>query len=501
MYFKDFIAAISLAMALCAPLQAMAERVALVIGMGQYKNVQPLQNTINDAEAIARSLEQVGFTVTLANDKSQAELLDILQSFSFQAETADLALVYYAGHGVEVGGVNYLVPVDAKVKVATDIERVGVSLNQVLKAAGSARKMRVVILDSCRNNPFVGIKGFEQTQDTSTSGNTADPNGAPQGLAPVNPELGTLVAYAARAGQVALDGAGEHSPYATALMKAFGEKNVEIGLMFRQVRDEVLAQTQNLQEPYQYGSLSGEPFFLGDASRDGMLSDPEAMKVAWSATPPNQQIQMEAEAASGDTRSMMGLAQLLQNPLDERYDIKEALKYWKSASDAGEAQAEYEMAKIYENGLYGEAQDYAKSLELYTDAANKGFAGAINDLGLIYFQGGFLGLQADRAKGLDLFRQAADLRHPEAMFNYAGLIDDGLVEGKTPEDAAGYLYQSLRSGSEQVLNQLRTAPNSFKVATRQGVQRLLKANNFYKGPIDGDFGKSTQAAINAAFGL
>ena len=202
---------------LMSPLAAMAERVALVIGMSAYVNVTPLKNTLNDANKIAAKLQEVGFSVTLATNKSQAELLDILQTFSFQAETADLALVYYAGHGVEVQGVNYMVPVDAKVAKAEDITRVGISLNQILKAVEGARKMRVVILDSCRNNPFVGIKGFDAAGDTSISGNTSDPNAAPQGLAPVNPELGTLVAYAAKAGQVALDGLGGDSPYATAL--------------------------------------------------------------------------------------------------------------------------------------------------------------------------------------------------------------------------------------------------------------------------------------------
>ena len=141
------------------PAQAMAERVALVIGMGAYEHVIQLKNTINDARNVGGKLENVGFKFTYAIDKSQSQLLDIMQGFSFQAETSDLALIYYAGHGVEVQGVNYLVPVDAKVNVAADIQRVGISLNQILKTVESARKMRVVILDSCRVQPTILLRG------------------------------------------------------------------------------------------------------------------------------------------------------------------------------------------------------------------------------------------------------------------------------------------------------------------------------------------------------
>ena len=485
---------------LVLPVQAMAERVALVIGMGAYEHVIQLKNTINDARNIGAKLEHVGFKVTYAIDKSQTQLLDIMQGFSFQAETADLALIYYAGHGVEVQGVNYLVPVDAKVNVAADIERVGISLNQILKTVESARKMRVVILDSCRNNPFVGISGFDRPADTSLSGNTADPKAPAQGLAPVNPDLGTLVAYAAKAGQVALDGTGGDGPYATALIEAFGHPNVEIGLMFRQVRDEVLKATGNLQEPYQYGSLSGTPFYLAGAN-DGSTdvaqeADP---RVAWADIKPEQEQQLRALADSGDTRSMLGLAYIRLNPKEARYNPVEAVQYLTRAAAAGAADAQFELAKLYEQGT-GVPVDEAKALALYQASADQKFPDALNDLGFLYYQGG-LGLTPDPARALDLFRQAADLRHPEAMFNYAALIDDGKVSGQGPNDSAKYLYSALRSGSNAVLDQLTKDPLMFTQPTRTALQKLLKQHNFYKGPLDGSFGGSTQTAIKVAFGL
>ena len=490
----------ALTLLLVTPLQALAERVALVIGMGDYQNVAQLKNTINDADKIAAKLQEVGFNVTLATNKSQAELLDILQTFSFQAETADLALVYYAGHGVEVQGVNYLVPVDAKVAKAEDITRVGISLNQILKAVESARKMRVVILDSCRNNPFIGIKGFDAAGDTSLSGNTSDPNAAPQGLAPVNPELGTLVAYAAKAGQVALDGLGGNSPYASALVEAFGKPDVEIGLMFRQVRDDVLKNTGNLQEPYQYGSLSGTPFYLAGNTEGSIDIAAEAdPKVAWAHIKPDQEQQMQAMAEGGDTRALLGLAYIRLNPDQASYNPEEAVKFLTKAADAGAADSQYELAKLYEKGL-GVPADPVKALALYQAAADQGLADAVNDLGFLYYQGG-LGIDPDQAKALEYFKKAADLRQPEAMFNYAGLIDEGQVPGEGPEDAAKYLYSALRSGSEQVLTQMTTRPNMFKQPARKALQKILKEHSFYTGPLDGNFGKTTTVAIKKAFGL
>ncbi len=420
---------------LFAPGTALAERVALVIGMSAYQNVPVLNNTINDAERIAAKLQEVGFSVTLATDKTQAEILDIMDTCSFQAETADLALVYYAGHGVEVQGINYLVPVDAKVAKAEDITRVGISLNMILETVDSARKMRVVILDSCRNNPFVGVAGFNASGDTSLSGNTADPNAPAQGLAPVNPELGTLVAYAAKAGQVALDGLGGNSPYAAALVDAFGRPDVEIGLMFRQVRDEVLKNTGNLQEPCQYGSLSGTPFYLAGTSEGSIDIAAEAdPKLAWANIQPDQEQQMRAMADAGDNRFMLALAYIRLNPDQDSYNPQEAVQYLTRAAEAGAADAQYELAKLYEKGL---------------------------------------GLAADPARALDYFARAADLRQPEAMFNYASLIEEGQVAGKGADDAAGYLYQALRAGSAEVLKQLTTRPGMFKPPARKALQKIL----------------------------
>jgi tetratricopeptide (TPR) repeat protein len=199
-------------------------RVALVIGNSAYKNVAALSNPQRDAETIAASLRAIGFeSVTLANDVTHEKLIDSLRVFASEAENADWAMVYYAGHGIEVAGVNYLVPVDARLAVDRDIEYEAIPLSQVLKAINTAKKIKLVMLDACRNNPFAPRK-TEAAQAIAASDSTAGAtitsrsiNG--RGLAEVKVKGATLVVFAAKDGQVALDGEGADSPFAVAVVQ------------------------------------------------------------------------------------------------------------------------------------------------------------------------------------------------------------------------------------------------------------------------------------------
>ena len=246
----------------------IGRRVALVIGNSAYSNVPALGNPKNDAQAIAASLGSIGFqTVTLVIDATREKLIEALRSFANEAETSDWAMVYYAGHGIEVGGINYLIPIDAKLAVDRDIEYEAVSVPQVLRAANSAKKIKLVMLDACRDNPFKPRKTDAPAAiaaSKSTAGRaiaTRSTNG--RGLAEIKVSGATLVVFAAKDGQVALDGEGGNSPFAVAVVQRIATPGVEINKVFRLVRDDVMEATAGRQEPYTYGSLPGkEDFFF-----------------------------------------------------------------------------------------------------------------------------------------------------------------------------------------------------------------------------------------------
>jgi TPR repeat protein len=479
--------ALSLLLALCAATARAGDRVALVIGMAAYQHTEALDNTVNDARLIGDTLTGIGFDVTLLTDTGAQDLREALDRFAFRAETADLALIYYAGHGVELAGTNFLIPADAQIASVADVTRQAVSLDDFLAAVDKARVMRIVILDSCRNNPF----GRLLADDAAAAANAAR-----GGLAPPSPDRGTLVAFAARDGEVALDGLGDNSPFAEALAEKMAIPGLEISLMFRQVRDQVLKSTFNNQEPQTYGSLSGVPFYLVEGNDAAEGTD---LRLAWAEVQPDQADQLLALAAQGDTRSMVGLAIMRLNADAGGYDPKAAVELLTRAAEAGSPEGQFELAKLYEQGL-GVPPDPARALALYQAAADQDFADAVNDLGFLHYQGA-LGLPPDPAKAVALFQRAADLRHPQALFNTAALIDDGAIPGRGPEDAARYLYDALRSGARDVLAVLSDRPNQFKPETRQALQRRLKEAGFYDGAIDGSFGPGTLKAVRLAFGL
>jgi tetratricopeptide (TPR) repeat protein len=232
---------------------ANSRRIALVIGNSAYKSVAALPNAYRDAEAIAAGLQRTGFQeVTVQINLGHDKFTDTLRNFARQADAADWAVVYYAGHGIEMGGINYLIPVDAKLEVDRDVEFEAIPLDRVMAAVDGAKKLRLVILDACRNNPFLGQ--MRRTIATRSIG---------RGLAPVEPEAGSLVVYSAKHGEIALDGEGTNSPFASAFIKNLATPGLEVRRLFDVVRDDVMASTNGRQQPFSYGSLPGsEDFFF-----------------------------------------------------------------------------------------------------------------------------------------------------------------------------------------------------------------------------------------------
>ena len=243
-----------------------AGRVALVVGNSAYAAIGTLPNPGNDAADMAAALRRLGFEVTTALDADRVELNDVLRAFTRQSAGADVSLVFYAGHGIEMDGVNYLVPVDARLERDTDVRFEAVELDYVLAATVGAG-LRVVILDACRNNPLARSMRRTGASRSVSRGSFGDLDESLLGDE-------TLVAYAAAAGTTAADGTGRNSPYTSALLANL-EQPLEIGLLFREVRAEVLEATGGAQRPHEYASLL-EEHYLGAAT--GL--DPRAAELA-----------------------------------------------------------------------------------------------------------------------------------------------------------------------------------------------------------------------------
>ncbi len=245
------------ALAAGLPSASVARKVALIVGNGAYKNVQKLDNPPRDAKLIADTFRGLGFqTVTLAPDLTRDRFFAALREFGSQAEKADWAVVYYAGHGMEIGGINYLIPVDAKLAADHDAETQAVALEQVIAAVGGARKLRLVLLDACRDNPF------ENTMQRTIALKLVN-----KGLSNIEPEAGFMVVYAAKHGETALDGDSANSPFATALARDIKEPKVEVRKLFDIIRDDVWKATNRRQQPFTYGSPPGREDFYFVAGR------------------------------------------------------------------------------------------------------------------------------------------------------------------------------------------------------------------------------------------
>ncbi|MEW6148371.1 MAG: caspase family protein, partial [Pseudomonadota bacterium] len=264
------------------------KRVALVLANSAYQHAPSLANPVNDGSVMARTLKEAGFDVVDSrHDLSAQDTRRVLRDFADATRDADIAVVYYAGHGIEVEGSNYLIPVDAKLERDTDVYDEALSLDRVLVAVEPAKQLRLVILDACRDNPF-----GKRMKRTIAS------RGFGRGLAQVEPTSpNTLIAYSAKAGFTAQDGDGVNSPFTVALSKHLTTPGLDVRRAFGFVRDEVLRSTGNKQEPFVYGSLGGEDMPLvpvkvaaiapanpqADIRRDYELALQVGSRPAWEA--------------------------------------------------------------------------------------------------------------------------------------------------------------------------------------------------------------------------
>ena len=243
------------------------ERLALVIGNGDYRSIQELPNPVNDAVLIAERLETAGFEVIEVLDADKAGMIRAIAAFGRRMRNLGpetTGLFYYAGHGVQSFGANYLLPIDADLEDAADLPLVGLDAESVLQQMYSARNGRnIVVLDACRNNPFEQIREFTDN-----------------GLAEMRAPTGSFLSYATAPGDVALDGATGNSPFTRALAEALIVPGLPIEQVFKQVRVSVIAETDGAQTPWDTSSLTEDFFFVETAPEPERPDETVLMETA-----------------------------------------------------------------------------------------------------------------------------------------------------------------------------------------------------------------------------
>jgi uncharacterized caspase-like protein len=331
---------------------ALAEkRVALVMGNSAYQNVNRLANPTNDSGAMSEIFKGAGFDVVeLKRDLKVAEMRRILRDFSDTVRDADVAIVYFAGHGIEIDGTNYLIPVDAVLERDIDAFDEAIPLDRLLTVIEPAKQLRLVILDACRDNPF--NKTMKRTIGARAIG---------RGLAKVEPASpNTLIAFAAKAGSTASDGDSKNSPFTAALVKYLPRPGLDLRKAFGFARDDVLKATNNKQEPFIYGSLGGDDVALVPA----VIAQPPAISPA----DPNAAVRRDYEFALQISTKPVWDSFISNYPSGFYTDLAKAQRDKLGAAAASVAAAEKARAAVDEQKRLAvegaKAAEQAKAAEL-----------------------------------------------------------------------------------------------------------------------------------------
>jgi TPR repeat protein len=463
------------------------ERLALIVGNSHYRAVPELKNAINDAKLISQTLASVGFTVTAVQDTTKADFEKSVLEFKKTITPNSIVVVYYAGHGVQIGDENYLLPVDAEVSDAAGLSFSAVSATSILgQLQASGSKAVVFILDACRDNPFV-----EKLATTRSVGQPA----ASRGLAIIRSNnIGSLIAFATAPGKTAVDGEGDNGPYSVALAENLKQPGLLIEEVFKRTRAAVLRATDGVQVPWENSSLVSSVVLVPDADRNaaapvvtacdllaGHPSDPERVGpgVLYENLDPQTAIPscQQAIAEHPDQPRYKSLAAralekagrydeaiaLNQEAMQSGYlgayhnlgnhykkgagvpqDLKKALELFEYAGERGEPEDQYNVGVLYIDGKGGIPVDYARAEEWLTKATEQNWAAAYDKLGILNLQG--LGRPKDEAKANEYFRQGAALGDSSAMVNLADSYRQGRGLAKDLATAKDYYLRAANLG-------------------------------------------------------
>ena len=408
-----------LAVAVCWTIGTRAQeserRVALVIGNAGYQHVDRLANPGNDAKLIADTLRRSGFTLVgggAQRDLDKAAFDRLVREFGQQIQGAEVALFYYAGHGIQVQGSNWLLPVDANPTRPQDFDFQLVNAELVLKQMdGAGTRLNIVLLDACRNNPFANL----------------GTRGIGSGLAQMRAPEGTLISFATQPGNVAVDGTGADGPYATALAEAIRQPGLDIFHLFNQVGLRVKRDTQGSQQPWVSSSPIDGDFYFAHSE-----AAPDVMGMPMLETPPSVQAGASRDAAGGARPASAQTADA-DRPL-------------RDLAEKGQPQAQTDLGLLYAKG-FGVEKDYATAMQWFQRAAGQGSPRAQYYIGMMYERG--YGVPRSYDTALDWYRRAAAKDFPLAEIAMARFYGRGLVVERDPAQRATWLLRAAGRGSPQ----------------------------------------------------
>ncbi|MEP1206577.1 MAG: caspase family protein [Rhizobiaceae bacterium] len=409
------------------------KRVALVIGVGAYQYTDELPNPVNDARAMADALTRLGFEVMRLENPSVGDFEQIEFELYKRLKGADVGLLFYAGHSVQVDGSNYLIPVDAQLENFSSLANQTFELAKYVNLMDDLAKTKIIILDACRDNPMAEL--LQQSMEGE-----GDSRAIGVGLGQMDylvqkgqleqsqvDTYGTVISYAAAPGRVAEDGLGDHSPFTTALLKRIEEPGLEIGRMLRGVAADVIGETSGGQRPEYLVKLTDEFYFLV----------PEPSQCDYLAVEPYNNLSIKG--VDFDAIKSKEAIAACQQALEKEPDHPRLLHNLARALDA--------------------RGSYSESIPFYKKSAAQGYIHAINNLGVMYING--QGVKQDFEKGAELLRQATARGHQQSRVNLQG-SDFSVVMG---------------------VDEFTT------------IQQELKTRGFYSGVLDGDFGSGSKSAL------
>ena len=461
------------------PVMAAGTRLALVLGNSKYQNAPELANPANDAQDLATELRQIGFDVIEQHDASREAMAKAVHDFAEKLPGAQVALFFYAGHGLQMNGENYLVPVDAKVDTASDVRFNTINLTDIQAEMEGNGRTGIIMLDACRDNPFAdklaqGTRGIR----------------IPHGLGRTEASAqGSLVVYSTQPNNVAQDGTGRNSPFTAALLKHVTTPGLEVRQMISRVRGDVLAATDQKQTPWDSSSLVGDVYLA--SAPDTPAAQPAAAAVPLSplpATPaqppaavPDATVATETEceriaayhprhamASSTDEvtatdwthAAALCKAEMAAHPGDPRFiyafgrtqlrlkNYGEALHEFRIAADAGHVDALVELGGLYYTG-HGVLQSYPTAFAYTSKAAAAGSARGTANLASMYGDG--FGVAKDPAKALDLAEKSIEMGDPFGLRIVANHYFNGNGVPRDYQMAAQYLQQSVDLGDGQAM--------------------------------------------------